>query len=243
MSSPLATAYFDRSNELLQLAWKNNAETLAKLVPIVGQSVANGGVIHTFGSGHSELISREIIGRAGGLVCVSGIQDPTNGFIENLVGYGTKLVERYDRQHELRHGEIIIVISNSGKNSSPIEVALYAKEKGLTVVTLSCLSMSRAIKSQHPSGKRLFECSDYSLDNGGVAGDAIVDTGGGAMAGPTSTLIGCSVLNWLMLGTIEWLTSNGHPAPLLKSQNLPGAIEFNRTLGAKYKGRLSRQLA
>ncbi|HEY9154277.1 MAG TPA: sugar isomerase domain-containing protein [Opitutaceae bacterium] len=241
--SPLATRYHERANELLATAWTANACVIEKLTPIVGRNVANGGVIHTFGSGHSELISREIIGRAGGLVCVSGIQDPTNGFIENLVGYGSKLVERYDRQHGLLAGEILIVISNSGKNASPIEVALYGKQKGMTVVTLSCLAMSRTVASQHPSGKRLFECSDYVLDNGGVTGDAIVEVQDGAMAGPTSTLIGCSVLNWLMLSTIEWLRDHGHPLPLLRSQNIPGAIEYNRTLGKKYQGRLSRQLA
>jgi uncharacterized phosphosugar-binding protein len=172
--------------------------------------------------------------------------DPTAGFVENLPGYGTRLAERYDRQYELRSGETIIVISNSGKNGSPIDVALYAKGKGLTVVALTCLAMSQITPSQHPSGKRLFECADYVLDNGGVPGDAIVDVGdagASAKAGPTSTVIGCSVLNWLMLSVIDWLKANGHPLPVLQSQNLPGAIEHNRALARKYQGRLSRQLA
>ncbi len=243
MLTALPTAYHARANELLAAAWTNNAAALAALAPIVGASVAKGGVIHTFGSGHSELISREIIGRAGGLVCVSGVIDPTAGFIENLTGYGTKLIERYDRQHQLLPGEVMIVISNSGKNCAPIEVAQYAKTKGLTVVTLSCMAMSRVTPSQHPSGKKLYELADFALDNGGVTGDAIVEVADGAMAGPTSTLIGCSVLNWLMLATLDWLKAGGHPLPLLRSQNIPGAIEHNRALGAKYKGRLSRQLA
>jgi uncharacterized phosphosugar-binding protein len=241
--SPLADAYFGRANELLQAAWTNNAPTIAAAAPILGKVVAGGGVIHTFGSGHSELISREIIGRAGGLVCVTGIQDPTGGFIENLPGYGTRLVERYDRQYQLMPGEAIIVISNSGKNGSPIDVALYAKQKGLTVIALTCLAMSRVTPSQHASGKRLFEVADHVLDNGGVTGDAIVDVTGEIKAGPTSTLIGCSVLNWLMLATMDWLKANDQPLPVLRSQNLPGAIEHNRALGAKYRGRLSRQLA
>ncbi len=243
MLPSLATAYHARANQLLAAAWIANAPALAALAPIVGASIAKGGVVHTFGSGHSELISREIIGRAGGLVCVTGIIDPTAGFIENLVGYGTKLIERYDRQYQLLPGETIIVISNSGKNCSPIEVAHYAKNKGLTVVTLSCMAMSRVTPSQHPSGKKLYEFADFVLDNGGVTGDAIVEVGDGIMAGPTSTLIGCSVLNWLMLGVIDWLKANGHPLPLLRSQNLPGAIEHNRALGQTYKARLSRQLA
>ena len=239
----LAESYRARADELLTRAWTTNAPVIAQLAPLLGASIAQGGVIHTFGSGHSELISREIIGRAGGFVCVSGIIDPTGGFIENLPGYGAKLVERYDRQYQLLPGEIVIVISNSGKNGSPIDVALYAKQKGLTVVALTCLAMSKVTPSQHPSGRRLFEVADHVLDNGGVPGDAIVEVADGISAGPTSTLIGCSVLNWLTLATIDWLKANGHPLPVLRSQNLPGSIERNRELAKAYKGRLSRQLA
>ena len=241
--SSLAETYHQRAGELLARAWETNAPAIARLAPLVGASIADGGVVHTFGSGHSELISREIIGRAGGLVCVTGIIDPTGGFIENLPGYGEKLAARYDRQYQLLPGEVVIVISNSGKNASPIDVALYAKAKGLTVVALSCLAMSRAVASQHPSGRKLPEVADHVLDNGGVNGDAIVEVGDGVGAGPTSTLIGCSVLNWLMLATIDWLKANGQPLPLLRSQNLPGAIEHNRALAERYRGRLSRQLA
>jgi uncharacterized phosphosugar-binding protein len=239
----LADTYHERAGALLARARESNAPTLARLAPIMGESIARGGVVHTFGSGHSELISREIIGRAGGLVCVTGIIDPTGGFIENLPGYGEKLVARYDRQYQLNPGETVIVISNSGKNASPIDVALYAKAKGLNVVALTCLAMSKASTSQHSSGKKLYEVADHVLDNGGVIGDAIVEIGGGDRAGPTSTLIGCSVLNWLMLSVVEWLRTNGHHLPILRSQNSPGAIEHNREVGSRYKGRLSRQLA
>ena len=239
----LADLYHERAGRLLENARSLNAPVIARLAPVIGQSIARGGVVHTFGSGHSELISREIIGRAGGLVCVTGIIDPTGGFIENLPGYGERLAERYDRQYQMIAGETVIVISNSGKNASPIDVALYAKARGLTVAALTCLSMSRAAASQHPSGKRLFEVADHVLDNGGVPGDAIVEVADGISAGPTSTLIGCSVLNWLMLEVVEWLRSNGHPLPVLRSQNLPGSVEHNRELALRYKGRLSRQLA
>jgi len=239
----LADTYHDRASGLLARARETNAPVIARLAPLIGQSVARGGVVHTFGSGHSEVIAREIIGRAGGLVCITGIIDPTGGFIENLPGYGTKLVERYDRQYQLLPGETVIVISNSGKNASPIDVALYAKSKGLNVVALTCMAMSRETASQHPSGRKLFEVADHVLDNGGVPGDAIVEVAPGVNAGPTSTLIGCSVLNWLMLSVMEWLPANGHPLPVLRSQNLPGAIEHNREVGARYKARLSRQLA
>lgn len=240
---PLAADYYARANQMLATAWEKNSATIAKLAPLLGASVARGEVIHTFGSGHSEIIAREIVGRAGGLVCITSINDPTAGFIENLVGYGTALVGRYDRQYELRPGEVVIVISNSGKNSSPIEVAHYAKKKGCVVVGLCSVTMSTTAKTVHPEGKNLHALCDYVLDNGGVPGDTVLQLTPEIMTGPTSTFIGASLLNWLMLSTMEWLKANGHELPVLRSQNIPGAIEHNRAVGAKYKHRLSKQLA
>ena len=242
MPSPAET-YFASATALLARAREQNLPTLQKLGEVVGRSVAAGGVIHTFGSGHSEIISREIIGRAGGLVCVSGLYDTTGGFVENLVGYGTKLAERYDRAHGLRAGETIIVISNSGKNSSPLEVALYARQKQMNVVALTSVAMARTVATVHPGGKKLHEIADFTLDNGGPAGDAIVELDGGARAGPASTIVGVMLLNLLSLEVTGWLQAHGHAPPILRSQNLPDAIEYNRELARKYQGRLSRQLA
>jgi uncharacterized phosphosugar-binding protein len=246
----LPHSYYTRSNELLESAWSTNAAAIEILAPVIGRAIADGSLVHTFGSGHSEVVAREIIGRAGGLACVTGIVDPTEGFVENLPGYGTKLIERYERQYGLLPGEVIIVVSNSGKNGSPIDVALYAKRKGLIVVAVTCLAMSRITPAEHPDGRRLFEIADHVLDNGGVPGDAIVEVApqgshrnGTVRVGPTSTLIGCSVLNWLMLAVVDWLQVHGHPLPVLRSQNLPGAIEHNRELIGRYQGRLSRTLA
>ncbi|MDB6127217.1 MAG: hypothetical protein JWM35_1113 [Verrucomicrobia bacterium] len=241
--SSLADTYRTRSLVLLETTCSRNAGVIRKLAPIMGQSISQGGIVHTFGSGHSDVIAREIIGRAGGLVCVNGIIDPTGGFIENLVGYGTQLAERYDRQYHMLPGETIIVVSNSGKNSSPLEVAHYAKKKGLNVVGLTAVSMSSIYATVHPAKKNLHAVADYVLDNGGVPGDAIVEVTPGVHAGPTSTLASVMLLNLLMLEVTDWLKANGHPLPVLRSQNLPDAIEHNRELGKKYKSRLSRQLA
>lgn len=239
----LADQYFAEARRIQQEALEKNRETLEKLGPIIGKSLADGGILHTFGSGHSDIIGREIIGRAGGLVCVSGIQDLTGGFIENLEGYGTKLAERYARFYGMRAGEVIIVISNSGKNASPIEVALEAKKRGLTVVAVTCMAMSRAVPSQHSSGKKLFEVADHVLDNNGVTGDAIVPIpGSDVKAGPTSTLSGATLLNLLQMEVIEYLAARNLPLPLLRSQNTEGAMEKNQELAAKYNARLSRPI-
>jgi uncharacterized phosphosugar-binding protein len=186
------------------------------------------------------MIAREIIGRAGGLMPVTGLFDPGYGFSENIVGYGTRLAERNDHHYGLRQGETIIVISNSGKNASPIEVALYAKQKGLTVVGLTSLTMSTTAKTVHPGGKNLHAIADYTLDNLGVPGDAITEVTPGQFAGPTSTFIGCTLLNLLMLGVLEWLRDHNHPLPLVRSQNLPGGMEANIEVSQKYRTRLSK---
>jgi uncharacterized phosphosugar-binding protein len=103
--------------------------------------------------------------------------------------------------------------------------------------------MSATAATVHPGGQRLHEIADQVLDNLGVPGDTIIDTGGGLMSGPTSTLVSAMLLNLLMLEVMEWMKTNGHPLPVLRSQNLPGAIEHNRVVGDAYQHRLSRQLA
>src|SRR5258707_2509096 len=86
---PPADSYLATATAMLQKACAQNAPVLKKLGPIIGESLAKGGVLHLFGSGHSEIIAREIISRAGGLVCIKGIAEPTGGFTENIIGYGT----------------------------------------------------------------------------------------------------------------------------------------------------------
>lgn len=243
----LSDSFYTTSMAMLARAREANAPALRACGALIGASVARGGLLHTFGSGHSEIIGREIIGRAGGLMCVSGLIDPGAGFSENVVGYGTRLAERYDKIHGLHAGECIVVISNSGKNSSPIEVALYAKQKGLTVIALTALAMSTTAKTVHPGGRNLHAVADHVLDNVGVIGDAIVTvapSGGGEplQAGPTSTLVGAMLLNLLALEVMDWLNAHGHPLPVLRSQNVPGGMEHNLELAKKYRTRLSRPI-
>jgi uncharacterized phosphosugar-binding protein len=238
--NPLPAAFQKHIESLLSLVGSANVAAIAAAGAAIGRSVADGGVLHTFGSGHSEILSRELIGRSGGLICVSGIFDPGAGVAENVVGYGTRLVERYDRRHGMRAGEAIVVISNSGKNVSPIEVALYAKENGLTVIGLCSLAMSRTAPTIHPGGRKLHEIADHVLDNGGVPGDAAIEISPGVRVGPTSTLTGALLLNQLQLAAIEWLRDHGHEPPVFLSQNLPGGEAHNDRLLERYRGRIAR---
>lgn len=239
----LKEEYLKTSLSLLERVYQENRSTLETVAPLIAKSVSSGGVIHTFGSGHSEIIGREMVGRAGGLVCVSALLDTTGGFIENLPGYGKALAARYDRNHGLKDGEFIIVISNSGKNCSPIEVAEYAKEKGLTVIALTSMEMTKQVETTHASGEKLYEIADYTLDNCGVMGDAVVELPGrDQSAGPTSTMAGALLINLLQMEVLEILADSDASIPLLQSQNIDGAMEANIELARSYKGRLSKPL-
>lgn len=243
MPGNLAQEFINRSTALQQAIVSINECALSKAGAAIGASLAKGGVLHTFGSGHSAILARELVHRAGGLVPVSAIADPTGGWPEKVTGYGQSLFRRYAEQYGFSSGEIVIVISNSGRNPSPIEVALEAKARGGEVVAVTALPMSQVTTSLHSSGKRLFEVADHVLDTLGETGDAVIPVPGEPLkTGPMSSVSGVLLLNLLALEAIEWMVAEGHRPPLLQSANTDGGTERNAQLSARYRGRLCRPL-
>ena len=239
----LANRFFETSNTLQANVRRDNAETLQAAGLRIAKSIAADGVLHTFGSGHSQILASEIERRAGGLVPVSSINDPADGWPEQIEGYGARLFQRYAYQYDVQPSDVVLVISNSGRNASPIEVAMEAKAAGLHVVVLTSLEMSKATTSRHPSGKRLYELGDYVLDNGGLPGDAAIDAPGFAFkVGPTSTMSGALLLNLLSMEIIEQLIAAGVTPPTYVSQNADGGAAHNEALAKKYRHRIRRPI-
>ena len=239
----LAQKFFDTSNALQDKVFADNAETLQAAGKLIAESIAADGVLHTFGSGHSQILAAEIERRAGGLVPVSSINDPADGWPEQIAGYGARLFQRYAYQYAVLPGDVVLVISNSGRNASPIEVAMEARAAGLKVIALTSLDMSKATSSRHPSGKKLYELADLVLDNGGVPGDAAIDAPGFAYkVGPTSTMSGALILNLLAMEIIEKLIAMGVTPPTYVSQNADGGAEHNEALATKYRHRIRRPI-
>lgn len=239
----LATQFFDYALDLQTRVREANATALAEAGAAIGASLAAGGVLHTFGSGHSAILARELVHRAGGLVPVSSIADPTGGWPEKVPGYGAALFQRYTEAYGFRSGEVAIVISNSGRNPSPIEVALAAKAKGGIVIAVTGLPMSTQTTSLHPSGKRLFEAADHVLDTLGETGDAVLPVPGETLkTGPMSSVAGVLLLNLVALEAIDWMLAHGHQPPLLQSANTDGGSARNAALSVAYQGRLCRPL-
>jgi uncharacterized phosphosugar-binding protein len=239
----LSTTYFETITIMQAAARRANSDTLRVAGKLIADSIAADGVLHTFGSGHSQILAAEIERRAGGLVPVSSINDPADGWPEQILGYGARLFQRYAYQYDVQPGDVVLVISNSGRNASPIEVAMQAKAAGLSVIVLTSLDMSKATTSRHPSGKKLYELADHVLDNLGVPGDAALDAPGFAhKVGPTSTMSGALLLNLLNMEIIEQLIASGITPPTYVSQNADGGAEHNEALAKKYRHRIRRPI-
>ncbi len=217
-------------------------DAMEKAADAIATSVAEGGVVHIFGSGHSHLLAEEIFYRAGGLVPVNAILDPglsiVNGavrgtLLERLPGYAAAILGDY----EMSGGEPFIVVSNSGVNPVPIEMALEGRARGLVVIALTSVEASAALRPRHPCGQRLYELADIVLDNRMPPGDASVDVPGfpGVKAGPVSTIIGSYILNNIMVMAVERIAARGQEPPLFAGGNVPDSAERNAWLIAHYR--------
>ena len=189
-------------------------------------------------------MAEEAFHRAGGLVPVNAMTEPfltpltppkKSGRLERISGIAAILLD----YHEPQPGEVLLIVSNAGINPVPVELALEAKERALTIIAITSLRHARAVASRHASGKRLFEVADLVIDNCGVTGDGALSFPGLAeKVGPTSLLAGAFIVNSIVCGVVARFVAQGLPPPVYLSANLPGGDEHNRRLEAKYKGRI-----
>lgn len=224
-------AYLKRMQTLLAELEKRE-EAILSAGKLIGDILADGKACYVFGSGHSQVLAREITGRAGGLYPVFHLPDPIWGMAEQLEGYGTILFQRYP----MKPGEVIIIISNSGRNPEPIEVAVVCKKRGLKVIALTSLEHSASSTSRHSSGKRLFELADIVLDTGTPKGDAMMSFEGlDVKVGAASTVLGSAMLNCVMLEAVQTILDAGKIPPVYLSLNVDGSEEHNAKLGEHYQ--------
>jgi len=224
-------AYLENIHDLLTKL-EDREDAIKQAGELIGSVLTEGKACYVFGSGHSQLLAREITGRAGGLYPVFHLPDPIWGMAEQLEGYGAILFERYP----VKAGEVIIIISNSGRNPEPIEFALEAKKRGLNVIALTSLEHSSSSTSRHSSGKRLYEVADIILDTGTPKGDAMMEFDGlDVKAGAASTILGSAMLNCVMLEAVQIMLDAGKTPPVYLSFNVDGSEEHNAKLAEDYK--------
>lgn len=224
--------YLDMVCSILQDMKIKQGDAIRKAAQLVGDTIISNGLVYTFGSGHSQLLSQEVHARAGGLYPVMQIVDPLWGRAERLEGLGEVLL----RGLPLKTGETIFVISNSGRNPEPIEVAMLAGHMGLHVVVVTSLTHSKSVASRHSSGKKLYELGEVVLDTGAPAGDACLSFEGlEVKAGAVSTVLGAALLNAVMVEAIQYILDKGETPPVLMSANLDGNEEYNARVIARYE--------
>jgi uncharacterized phosphosugar-binding protein len=155
--------------------------------------------------------------------------------MERLEGYGRLLLDRVPT----RMGDVLILVSISGRNPVPIDMAMAAKEKGMKVIGLTSLEYSASVSSRHSSGKRMYELVDVVIDNPVPHGDAILEVEGlPQKTCPISGVTSCAILQALMAATVEKLLAKGLTPPVYLAANVPGGDEYNKRLMAEYKDRI-----
>lgn len=236
--------YFDNIDGILAEVRESQKDTILQAADLVSDCIVKDGIVHAFGTGHSHILAREISLRAGTLAPINLIYDPSlagslqmekSSYLERLEGYAKILIGYVDPAPE----DIFIIISNSGRNAVPVEMALEAKKRGNKVIALTSVTYSQSSTARHSSGKRLFEIADVVLDNCGRVGDIAVkvpelDQG----LGPTSTIAGAYLLNAVMVQAAFNLFHQSIEAPVLRSGNLDQGMERNEGIFKKYRGRI-----
>ena len=230
-----ARKYLEKAQQILQRIEQTQMDALEKAANICTHSIANSGLVHLFGSGHSRMGVEEMFPRYGSFPGFHPIVELSltyhnmvvgpNGqrqaiFLECVEGLGKTIL----RNFVLGPPDSFIVFSNSGINEVVVEVALEAQRQSLPVIAIVSEEHCSSAKAKHSCGKRLVDIADVVLDNGTPAGDALVEVDGHPdLIGPGSTIGVAALVNSLKCLVAEKLTTLGQPPIVLTSAHHIGA--------------------
>lgn len=206
----------------------------------VADTIKADGIIYIFGCGHSHLIGLDCFYRAGGLVNVSAMLDTDlmlhNGaakssVMEKMSGIAKSILERYC----LTEKDLLIIVSTSGKNAVPVEMAQEASRRGIRNISV----VSSAYFSDKKDTPLLYECSDLYIDNCVPHGDAVMEiTGTDTKMGSVSTAASSFILQSVLLEGAESAAQDGARVPIYRSGNVEGGAEYNQSLIHEYLPRI-----
>jgi uncharacterized phosphosugar-binding protein len=237
--------YLDRCQELIAAVRAQRA-AIGQAADWCAASILAGRMVHVFGAGHSRIMVEELWPRYGSFPGFNPIvelsltfHNPVVGangqrqamFLENTSG----LAERILRNFALAPADTALVVSSSGCNTVPIEMAQGFRAAGVRVIALVSRRHAEASPSNHPAGLKLADAADLVLDTGAPAGDAMVRVPGLATpVAPGSTVGGCLVINGLKAEIAQRLAAARQPPPVLTAAALVGREESSRLFEAAY---------
>ena len=231
----LNRTYIDAAIALLERVRDEEADRLREAAAKISECLRNGGKLFAFGCSHSSLPVQDIVYRAGGLMLVNPLYGPgiaaldtrpttLGSAIEKLTDYAEVLLDNCP----ITKGDVLIVVSVSGRNAVPIELAQLAQERGITVIALTSHEYTDSVTSRHPSGKKMKDFADIVLDNKVAAGDAVLELPEVpqkfcALSGVTST----ALLHDLVGLVIQDMVAHGVTPPVFLAANVDGGAEWN----------------
>lgn len=239
---PGAGLYVKAVREKLAAIIETQGDVIDRAAAAVTQAITAGGMVYLFGTGHSHMLAEEGHFRAGGLAAICPILGSplmlhegavTGTRLERTSGLGPAILDRYP----LTGRDVLILFSNSGVNTVPVEVALAAKERGVTLIAVMAKAYADQAKPG-PTGRKVGDIADIIIDNQGPPGDALVEIGAtGLKTGPFSTIGGAFILNAILTEAAFRLAAQGQRPPVYVSANMPGAAEHNAALVQEYRAR------
>ena len=208
---------------------------IQRAADLFAATILAGRMVHVFGSGHSRIMVEEMWPRYGSFPGFHPIVELSltfhnlvvgaNGqrqamFLENVSGLAARILRNFD----LSPQDSALVISSSGCNVVPIEMAEEFQRRGVRVVAIISRAHSEASASKRGDGRKLHEFADLVLDTGAPIGDAMVKIDGlDTPVAPGSTVGGCLLVNAIKAEVAARLTAAGQPPKVLSSAAVVGA--------------------
>lgn len=242
----LAAQFFDAATALLQRVRDEEAEAVDAAAALLADTVAAGGRLFAFGAGHSSLAAQDVVYRAGGLALMNLLTVPGVVGVDVVPATLGSALERVDglagavlRTSPLRAGDALVIVSLSGRNALPVEMALGARALGIKVVGVTSVAYAAETTSRHVSGTFLKDHCDVVLDSKIAVGDAelTLDTVPAPFA-PASTVVTSALLQAVMATTAATLAERGVEPPLLRSGNVDGGHDWNERIMDEYRDRI-----
>lgn len=237
-------SYLDETVRLLTKVRDEQNSAIHEAADLVARAVSAGGLVHLFGTGHSHLLAEELFYRAGGLAQINPILVDAlmlhagaarSTRIERLSGLAEALLDQEPTGPE----DVMIVVSNSGRNATSVEMALAARSRGMSTIAVTSIRHATAPGARQSEGRRLHEVVDVVLDNQGEPGDACLTLGGlQQRIGPTSTVVGAAMLNAVVAESAELMISRGHKPDVFASSNMAEGDATNEALINRYAPRV-----
>jgi uncharacterized phosphosugar-binding protein len=247
-----ATAYYEQITSVLARIRGTQMGRIQQAGEAIAGAMRDGGLAFLYGSGHSVIPVMDVFPRYGSYVGWVPLYDPRLMW-SNVVGPGGARellwLERREgyapvflQSFPLRRGDCFLVFSHGGLNAAPIDAALYARERGLTVISVSSLANAAAAPPTHSSGKTLPDVAHIAIDNGVAPEDSQVDIGRVEKVAAGSTMAAVFVAMALVAEVGARLAAAGHPLDTFVSPNVPGVRpDHNASVFEAYARRLAQR--